>query len=154
MKNKQYKDLNELIKASDMVNELNRIADEKKELIKELTEKEDKLKEDLKKYFEKYFNGETIYVYGDERSYYMYLRNTTSLDNKSLEAFLKEHGKTLSDFQSNKTSKVMSNQLNDKLNESIITEQSNIINTGRADKLTEVVEESLQLVKQAKTRRI
>ena len=123
-----------------MVNELNRIADEKKELIKELTEKEDKLKEDLKKYFEKYFEGETIYVYGDERSYYMYLRNTTSLDNKSLEAFLNEHGKTLSDFQTNKTSKVMSNQLNDKIDKSIITEQSNIINTGRADKLTEVIE--------------
>ena len=30
MKNKQYKDLNELIEASDMVNELNRISDEKK----------------------------------------------------------------------------------------------------------------------------
>ena len=145
MKNKQYKDLNELIKASDMVNELNRIANKKKELVKELTEKEDKLKEDLKKYFEKYFEGETIYVYGDERSYYMYLRNTTSLDNKSLEAFLKEHGKTLSDFQTNKTSKVMSNQLNDKIDKSIITEQSNIINTSRKELVKELTEKEDKL---------
>lgn len=98
-----------------MLNKVNRLEEIKLEierLVAPLEEEKKRLEEELKKELQTQFNGETVYAKGDNISYYLYERVTSTLDKKALE----KDGIDLEKYSKVTKSLVLSNSSNAKIN--------------------------------------